>query len=367
MSKQILMTGKSLLVLVIFFLAITVAISEEVMVDDNTVNPTAVGRLYHTLAEKKKPTGIILMPGVTMGVLVEAEAGYEKQGDDSSSDLNLSTFGMGIDAELQEGIEGHVYFLWEDGDDAIDIDEGYIKLGSTEEIPFHVQAGRMYLPFGVYHSHFVSDPMTLDLGESRKEALLLGYDTDFIQLSAGAFNGEFDNPDNDHINDFVAALTITPVESVEAGIYWISDLGEAGGLEDILHENIDATDEKPAIKYNSVNGYGGYVHVEKGIVTVDVEYIAAVGKVDVGILQNISVTPKAWNAEVAVAVRNSIELAARIEGSDDFVGMPEIQYGIAGTYGFTDNVVVTVEYLRGEFDDDAPGRDIVTAQLGMAF
>lgn len=367
MSKHILRTGKTILVWVVFFSTILLAKSEEPTVEFDVETSTTIGRLYHSLAEKKKPTGIKLMKGVTMGILVEVEAGYKKQGDNSSSDLNLATFSMGIDAALQEGIEGHLYFLRENGDDAIDVDEGYIKLSSTKDIPIYMQAGRMYLPFGVYYSHFVSDPMTLDLGESRKDAILLSYANDLVQISAGAFNGTFDNPDNEHINDFIASLTITPIKGIEAGAYWISDLGEAGGLEDVLSEHINASDETPAIKYNSVNGYGGYIHLEKGVISIDVEYIAAVDKFDAGLFQDISVTPKAWNAELAFAMPYNIELATRIEGSDEFFAMPELQYGIAGTYGFTDNMVVTLEYLHGEFDNDIDSRDIVTAQLGMEF
>ncbi len=336
-------------------------------INTETDNNTTIGRMYHTLEEKKNPTGIELMDNVTMGILLEIEAGYESQGNVSSSDINLATFGMGIDAVLQEGVEGHIYFLWEDGDDAISIDEGYIKLGNTQDIPPYIQVGTMYLPFGAYHTHFISDPITLELGETRENAILAGYENDIFQVAVATFNGEFDSNSDDQINDFMAAVTLTPFEGIEIGGYWTSDLGESDGLIDILHEHIDAADDHPEVEYKSVNGIGGYMHFEKGFVSIDAEYIAALDSFVAGTFHDNSAKPKAWNGELAFTIPHNVELAAKIEGSDDFVTMPETQFGVAGTYGFTENVAVTLEYLHGEFDGDIPSRDLVTTQLSMSF
>ena len=49
--------------------------------------------------------------------------------------------------------------------------------------------------------------------------------------SVGFFNGDLNAGDDDkHVKDVVAALGMTPREGIEAGVYWISDLGESDGL-----------------------------------------------------------------------------------------------------------------------------------------
>ena len=63
----------------------------------------------------------------------------------------------------------------------------------------------------------------------------------------------------------------------------------------------------------------------------------------------------------------NLELAIRIEGSDEFAGFPDEQYGLALSRRLTDAASLSVEDLHGEFDDEAFDRDLVTAQLALEF
>jgi porin-like protein len=345
----------------------------------------AKAQLYENLEEKKDPTGIELMPGVTAGVLVEAEAGYSKQGDEESTDLSLSTLELGLDAELTDGVKGHVLLLWEEGgDEAVAVDEAFITLGGTEKIPAYLEAGRLYVPFGVYNSHFISDPLTLELGETQATAAMIGYAQDFFEIKAGAFNGDLDDEgDDDQIQDLVASLTLTPMDGVELGAYWMSDLGESGGLEEGLAEAMEGTpaavvvgtDGQPTVEpaiagvaYEKVGGAGGYISLSMGAVTIDAEYITALDSFNAGLLGEEELTPQAWNLEVAFSVTDPLELAIRYEGTDEFPDMPEVQYGVAAAYGLTDNVSLAMEYMHGTFDDNEVDEiDLVTAQIGLEF
>lgn len=327
---------------------------------------TTIASLYHTREELKNPSGIELMDGVTMGVLLEVEAGYEKQGDDSVGDAALATFEVGIDADLGEGVSGHVLLLWEEDDtEPLDLDEGYITLGNTENLPLFLAVGKMYVPFGAFHSHFVSDATTLELGETGDSAVVIGYESEIVQVSACIFNGEFDANAEDQMDDFAAALTITPNESVEIGVSWISDIGESEGLSEGLAESTDASSES-ALPYDSVAGVSVYAHATVGSLTLDAEYVGATGEFNAGLVEEASARPAAWNAEVAFGVTEAAGIAVRCEGSHEFPDMPEIQYGVAGVYGLTDNMTLTLEYLHGKFAQDED-RDLVTAQLGLQF
>ncbi len=360
--KEMLVVGNAMAVLLFCSASLVVAETETV---------STIASLYHTPQEQRSLDGIELMPGVTMGVLVEVEAGYEKQGDDASSDIALATFELGIDAELAEGVNGHVLLLWEEDDtEPLDLDEAFITLGNTESMPVYVSAGKMYVPFGALHSSFVSDPLVLELGETRESAIMFGYENGVIQLSVGVFNGDMDDSSEDHADDLVAAINIIPADRIELGVYWMSDLGESDGLEGTLMESIEASEgdeETEVIAYDAVAGYGVYAHYEGKKISLDVEYMAADGDFDAGLLGDEAVAPAAWNAELAFAPTDSIVVAVRYEGSDDFTDMPENQYGVCGAYGFAEKMVVALEYLRGEFADGGDDRDLVTAQLGMEF
>ncbi|MDD2239863.1 MAG: LbtU family siderophore porin [Kiritimatiellae bacterium] len=345
----------------------------------------AKAQLFEDLEEKTDPTGIEWMPGVTVGVLVEAEAGYSKQGDEEISDLSLATFELGVDAELTDGISGHVLLLWEEGEDeGVAVDEAFITLGGTKEIPVYLEAGRLYIPFGAYNSHFISDPLTLELGETQETAAMIGYAHDFFEVKVGAFNGDLDDEgDDDQIQDLVASLTLTPMDGVELGTYWMSDLGESGGLEEGLAEASEGTpanvvvgaDGQPAVEpavvgvpYKKVGGVGGYVSLSMGAVTVDAEYITALDSFNAGLLGEEKLTPQAWNLEVAFAITDPLELALRYEGTDEFPNMPEAQYGVVAAYGLTDNVSLALEYMHGTFEDnEVDDIDLVTAQIGLEF
>ncbi len=65
----------------------------------------------------------------------------------------------------------------------------------------------MYVSFGNFNSHFISDPITLAIGETRESAALVGYANDYVDTSAGAFNGDIDKIDRDNkVESFVVSI-----------------------------------------------------------------------------------------------------------------------------------------------------------------
>lgn len=196
--------------------------------------------------------GIVLGPGIRAGVLLEVEASVGKEGGEDISDVALATFELGIDAELNELVSGHVLLLWEEGDtEPIDLDEGTITIGGSEDMPFSITAGKLYVPFGRFNSHFVSDPITLELAETRESAVILGYAQGMIEIQIGAFNGDLNEEgDDDDVDDIVASVILSPIESLSFGVSWISDIGEAGGMEEGLAEAVEGAEpDTPGIAY----------------------------------------------------------------------------------------------------------------------
>ena len=70
-----------------------------------------------------------------------------------------------------------------------------------------------------------------------------------------------------------------------------------------------------------------------------------------------------------MAIIDNVELAARYDGSDDGGAdfLPESQYGAVLNWEFFKNTNLALEYLHGEFEDDAQETDSFIAQLAIEF
>ncbi|HEY7745951.1 MAG TPA: LbtU family siderophore porin, partial [Desulfuromonadales bacterium] len=139
--------------------------------------------IYHTLAEKKS-AGLAssITDRITISGLIEVEAAAESVDfadgtSDAASDLTLATAQVGLGVKLTEEVRGNISLLFEEGafgdeDTDLEVDEAAIDINYA---PLFGRFGRLYVPFGVFHSHFISDPLTLELGETRETAALVGY------------------------------------------------------------------------------------------------------------------------------------------------------------------------------------------------
>lgn len=319
--------------------------------------PAAGEAMIEVLGKKLSLTG-----------LVEVEAAYNQvEGGAESSDLNLATAQLGIEAHVSEEVGAHLVLLYEEGDsDALNVDEAVITLHLLDE-RFMLAAGKQYLPFGHFSSHLVSDPLTLDLGETNDTALILRWHfPEIAEISLAAFNGQADQLGNDdQIDSWVAALEVAPVEGVTIGASYLSDVAESDlGLvqDDPLLGNI----------YNdSIPAAAAFVSLAFGPVTLEGEYVGALANFDPAVVALGSdltgQRPQAWNLELAVVPTEKWQIAARAEEARDFRN-DVVRYGTALSWGFLPNTVLALEYLH----DDAKGQGndpghTVTAQLAVEF
>lgn len=326
--------------------------------------------LYHSLEEKKSP-GLMekISQRVSLGGLVEVEASYEYNDVNApheiSSDAVLATVELGFDADIHEKVKGHVLLLWEEDDtDPIDMDEGTITVDLIGGLSF--TGGKFYIPFGVFNSHFISDPLVLELGETNESAVQLSYGNDFFEASIGIFNGHLEEAGSDDVlEDWFASIAVTPLEGFEIGAYYTSDLSDSDLMTDTVFDGVSEIG-------TTIGGFGGYLSASLGLVTLEAEYIGAAESFDVADIalmpEPIGDKPRAFNVELALSVNDKLEVVAKWEGSRDFTTLlPEVQYGVAASYGLYENVTVALEYLHGEFNDEGITRDLVTAQLAVEF
>ena len=308
--------------------------------------------------------GIEPVPGVGIGVLVEVEASLEEQDGEERSDVNVATFEVGLEAEPMEGVRGEAALLWEEEED-VDIDMAIIELGGTEAVPLVLSAGRMYLPFGAFNSLMVSDPLTLELGETRETAVALSGEWKGFTAWAGAFAGELE--DAEEVAKGAAALAWSPAEGLTLGVSVLSDLGEGGGYVDDLNEMLEGGGT-----YADAAGVSAFVHLELDTLTVAAEYLGAADDLEWTDVdgETAAVRPQAWHVDMAWAFADDWTAAVRYEGSKEFKTdeMPEHQSGAALFWQVHELATIGAEYLYGTFDDEATDdRQLATVQLALEF
>lgn len=330
---------------------------------------------------------------VSGAVEVEASTASDYNGDDSS-DISLATMELGIVAVLSEQVTGSLVLLWEeDATEPVDLDEAIITLGRTETQPLFMVLGKTTAPFGAFETNMLSDPMTLEIGETSQSLIQAGFEKNGLHLSAYTYKGDVTlKGDDETIKCFGASTSYTMEQdaftiSLGAGIN--SNIIDSDGLGDSFTETrnefIDTTGNTDAAYElnDAVIGYTVNAMVSAGPVSLIAEYVAAGDDPEyytndgVGTVTTVKAdAPSAWHVEAAFTFPVSdkeITTAATVQGSDNMAGtLPENRYGFAVGAALTDNLGLTAEYIiendysvsDGGTDDDASA---MTVQLALEF
>jgi len=237
-------------------------------------------------------------------------------------------------------------------------------------VPLYLNVGKLYVPFGNFESHFISDPLTLELGETRESALTVGYVNEWMDFSVSAFNGDIDETgEDDHIETYVASASFSvPQElisnfGIAGGVSYISNIGDSDNLQDEI--------VPPDGIKDYVGGFNAFLSISfMDKFFLECEYLGALDEFEAAELSfdgGKEFQPKTWNMELAYAATDRLEVAVKYEGGDDLGDfLPEDQYGAAVSYGLFENTSLSLEYLHGEFENDDK-RDLITTQLAVEF
>ena len=323
------------------------------------------------VAEKLK----VINEHVTLSGLVEVEAfktdGYD--GEDES-DITLATVELGINVNLHKFVSAHVLFLWEEDDtEPVDVDEGYIYLGNTEFFPVYFQVGKLYVPFGNFESNMISDPLTLELGETRESAAVFGFESHGFYGAAYAFNGDVDEKGDDNeikCYGFNAGYAFEKDDfSLDLGAGWINSIAASDNLADMLPGEIE----------DYVGGWTAHAIINWKNFALIGEYLAATNDFEAGEMdwKDGGAEPEAWNLEAAytfaVAGHETV-FALAWQGTDEALALelPEDRYMGTLSVGIIDGLTFSLEYAHDEDYGKSDGgtgdhADTVTTQLSLEF
>lgn len=327
--------------------------------------------------------------------LIEVEAGYHSPYEgDSESDISLATFELGINARINNWVEAAVALLYEEDDTDLEVDVAFITIGNQEASPIFLTAGQLYVPFGAYETNLVSDPLTLEIGETRETAVQIGFVAGDFLGSAYIFNGDNNIKGENRIGSWGANLGYGFEGEDRAwafGVGYISDLGDSDTLQGVTNENrvaaLDAAiaaggvepidysvDPSERIGGWTINGAATF-----GSFNLIGEYLSATDDFDSDSLAfaDTGAQPAAWNIEAGftfpVMGRESVAAVA-YQGTRDALTLelPKERWLVGWSIEVFERTSLSFEWARdtdyGQSDGGTgKSADTLTAQLAVEF
>jgi len=304
---------------------------------------------------------------LTISGTIEVEASSVEDFDGTKEeDIALATADFGIEAKLVDWAVGTLALTWDDEEDKITVDEAFITLGGTEEIPASLKAGRFYLPFGVFETAAISDPLTLEAFETREDAVMAGFTMAGFSGGLYVFNGDTNEGGGDEkIEHFGAHLGY----SLEDDHFEINS--QLGYLSSIVDS--DTLGEELDLEADYVGGIAAQASISAFGVTVSGEYITAVE--DYTPADGGEGKPAAYHLEAGYEVELGLPLqfAVSYSATKDLAAiLPESRVAAVVGVELIEGLGFKVEYRHDQDYDVADGgtgeeADAIVAQLSYEF
>lgn len=304
------------------------------------------------------------------------EDGFDEPGDGSST---TSDGDASLDLELtyapSDWLKGDMIISWDD-ETPLEIDEGFVTVGDTESFPLFLVAGKLTLPFGLFETSMISDSLTLEAGEIKTYAAVLGAEWQGLYVSAFIYDGSTIDGDDDGRDLKVFGAGAGYLYEQDDTVFmvgggWTENIADADSFSEFLdEEHLHLTDRVP--------GFDVYSLLEYGSLTLSAEYVAALEHIEVFDEEEAADLGRseAWNAEISygIEVHDVVLVTALSYGRSDSLGglLPEKRVGAGLAVLPLPYLKIACEYLR-EYDypvsrggtgDEA---NIVTFQIALEY
>jgi hypothetical protein len=310
--------------------------------------------------------------GVEMSGVIELEASASDPYEGvSSSDLVVATAEIGIAAQINDWVAGEISLLHEEDDTDLEVDVATITIANQDKTPFFFTGGQTYVPFGVYETGAVSDPLTLELGETRETVAQVGFETGGWSGSVFGFNGDVDSDGDDQVEQFGANLGYAAEfgngASATFGVSYISSLGDSDSLQGVIITSNPGS---------YTGGASAFASISSGPWTLLGEYLTATEEFDSTTLayDGDGAKPSAWNLELDYETHlfgMPTSFALAVQGTNQALGLelPETRYLLAASAEVYDNTTLSLELAHDEdygSGDSAANTDGAVAGTGKS-
>lgn len=316
-----------------------------------------------------------LTKGVTLSGSMETQASYKSDfAGKNRSDISFSEMILELNAKVDDWISTRLALYYKEHKVPLEVDIATITVGNPAKTPFYLKAGQMYLPFGNFTTAMVSDPLTLNVTETREAAIQVGFKHEGFYGSVFTFNGDSSNDGKEKVNRYGGHLGFgrkSDHSSYDLGLGYLSDMGDTWTIGDALKNKGE--------DYQQASGLRGHAIFEMNSVRFVGSYLSA--------LENFSrdnfdfkgegATPAAWHTEVSYTTDvagKETTFAVGYQGTREclMLELPATRYLGTVSVGLFDNTSLSLEYAVNEDysqEDGGTGEDAtaVTLQFAVEF
>ena len=262
---------------------------------------------------------------------------------------------LAIGAALDDQFSGEIVVKEDDG---IVLDGATVTYGPGGGLS--ATGGLQGLPFGVYDTNLISDPLTKKLGETGDVALVLGGEADQFTWSLFAFDGDNAPESEDNIAGFGAGLGFAVEgEASEFGldVSLINHFGDSDTLGDVA----SYTDQVP--------GVAASARGRVGPASLLIETVAALDTLEA---EEFGAQPSAWMVEAAYDFAlgsRDATAAVSLQGTREAAAteLPETRMLLGISVGISENVGLGVEWAQSEGYGGGGSDNAITVQLAAEF
>ena len=320
-----------------------------------------------------------------IGGTIEVDASYKN--DDDGDSLKVSTLALSMDARLSNWSSAHVLLLREDEDPAVTkvIDEAYITVGDprTSSTGTYFRAGRMAVPFGNFSTKLISDPLTLELAETKETVFQIGFERNGWKGSGYMFNGDSVKGGEDSSLDQYGLNFGYAVETdswdIDVGIGFINSMEDSDGISAALGPEGKNT---IGTMVGYIPGLSAHAALTSGPYSLVVEYITALKEFDKGnnelLSGNEGAKPQAWHSELSYdfgILGRHANVAVGYQGSkeaEEVDGLPKNRFLGGLSVEVEKNTTLGLEYYHdknytGQTTQEHDSVDSTTVRLAISF
>jgi len=163
---------------------------------------------------------------------IDAKHASPENGDDTS-DVTAHKLELGMEADINDWVRADLLLKYEedtDNDGEVEFENVRLTIADPNG-PWFVEAGQYVLPFGVFTSYMLSDPITKELGETLDSALQVGVTNGMFTGSIYTFQGDR----QDTLTNFGASASVnleSESATLSAQLSYLNDLAESNAIVD---------------------------------------------------------------------------------------------------------------------------------------
>ena len=304
-----------------------------------------------------------------LGISGTVEIDVSHQNNGVGSAIAVGTVELAMDVRINNWTNAHVVLLHEEGEaQDVMVDEASITIGNSELYPIYVTAGKMVVPFGDFSTQLLSDPLTLELAETKENALQVGFERDGWKGSGYIFNGVSDKiGEENQLDQFgfnIGYALEAKSMSLDMGIGYINSMEDSDGISAKLDPN-GVTDHS--------SGLSAHANLKMGPFSMIAEHVIALE--DITIKDGAGVgfygRPQAWNTEFGYAfgfLEKEANVAVGYQGSREVRSLGLQEERILGGVSVVLETDTTLgfEYYHGKEYATNDGFDVDSATLRLA-